>query len=94
MVVFEAGESMRFDDYCISEGIKGVLGVMQHYGMISTIDNNYKSNNTTLYLSNRKWLRAPTAGMFIPKVLNGSKIEKGAIIGIVSDTYAKKNKAN
>lgn len=91
-VVFEAGESMRFDDYSIIEGMQGVLNVMKHFGMIETIEPKYIERNNTVHLKDRKWLRAPTAGMFIPKIKNGSEIKKGQVIGIVSGPYAKRSK--
>ncbi|WP_430908535.1 succinylglutamate desuccinylase/aspartoacylase family protein [Maribacter sp. 2-571] len=91
-VVYEAGESMRFDDGAILEGIKGTLRIMQHLGMAPIMDDGYTDRNTTVSLQERKWLRAPTAGMFIPKVINGCVLKKGQVMGIVSDTYAKKSK--
>ena len=91
-IVFEAGESMRFDDYSISEGIQGIMNVLGHFGMVDKIEPRYTERNGTISLSERKWLRAPTAGMFVPEVTNGSEIKKGQIIGMVSDTYAKKTK--
>ncbi|MFS4492836.1 succinylglutamate desuccinylase/aspartoacylase family protein [Maribacter sp. 2308TA10-17] len=91
-VVFEAGESMRFDDYSIMEGMQGILNVLKHFGMTSNSEPEYVERNKTIHLSNRRWLRAPTAGMFIPKITNGSEISKGQILGIVTDTFAKRTK--
>jgi len=91
-IVFEAGESMRFDDYSILEGMQGILNVMKHFRMISKIEPSYIERFKSITLSNRKWLRASTAGMFIPKITNGSEIEKGQVLGIISDTYAKQTK--
>ncbi len=91
-IVFEAGESMRFDDNSILEGIQGIMKVMKHFEMISNIAVEYANKNETIPLIERKWLRAPTAGMFIPKTTNGSKIVKGEILGIVADTFAKRTK--
>jgi hypothetical protein len=71
-VVFEAGESMRFDDDSIIEGMQGILNVLKHFGMISKIEPKFVERNKTILLENRRWLRAPTAGMFIPKITNGS----------------------
>ena len=91
-VVFEAGESMRFDDYSINEGMQGILNVFKHFGMITNIEPKYVEPNKTIHLENRKWLRAPTAGMFIPEITNGSEISKGQILGIITDTFAMKTK--
>ncbi|QCX01785.1 succinylglutamate desuccinylase/aspartoacylase family protein [Aggregatimonas sangjinii] len=91
-VVFEAGESMRFDDYSILEGMQGILNVLKHFRMISKIEPAYVERNKTVYLTGRKWLRAPTAGMFIPKITNGSEFKEGQEMGIVTDTFAKHEK--
>jgi predicted deacylase len=91
-VVFEAGESMRFDDFSIMKGMQGVLNVLKHFEMISKIESKYTESNKTIYLKNRRWLRAPTAGMFIPKITNGSEIIKGQVLGIITDTFAKRTK--
>ncbi|MBD0780076.1 succinylglutamate desuccinylase/aspartoacylase family protein [Maribacter sp. ANRC-HE7] len=91
-IVFEAGESMRFDDYSILQGIQGILNVLKHFKMISKIDPMYVERTGTVMLSDRKWLRAPTAGMFIPKITNGREVRKGQEMGVVTDTYAQRNK--
>ncbi|WP_273568803.1 succinylglutamate desuccinylase/aspartoacylase family protein [Maribacter halichondriae] len=91
-IVFEGGESMRFDDYSILEGMQGILNVMKHFKMISEIEPQYIERFKTIPLTDRKWIRASTAGMFIPHITNGSEIKKGQILGIISDTYAKQTK--
>ncbi len=91
-IVFEAGESMRFDDYAIMEGMQGILNVLKHFKMIGKIEPYYQERIKTIPIKNRKWLRAPTAGMFIPEVTNGSEIKKGQEMGMITDTYAKRIK--
>ncbi|MFK7813266.1 MAG: succinylglutamate desuccinylase/aspartoacylase family protein [Maribacter sp.] len=91
-VVFEAGESMRFDDYSIMEGMQGILNILKHFGMTSDVGIKYVERNKTIQLNSRRWLRAPTAGMFIPKITNGSEILKGQLLGIITDTFAKRTK--
>lgn len=91
-IVFEAGESMRFDDYSISEGIGGILRVFQHLEMTALIEPTKVNRKESVYLEHRRWLRAPTAGIFAPRVLNGSSVKKGDVVGRVSDTYAIKIK--
>jgi predicted deacylase len=91
-VVFEAGESMRFDEFSIKQGITGILNVFRHLDMMDISDEDHAKLNQSVYLNIRKWLRAPTAGIFVSKINNGSKVEKGDLLGLVSDTYAKKTK--
>ncbi len=91
-IVFEAGESMRFDDYAIMEGMQGILNVLKHFGMISKIEPTYVERHDSFLLSDRRWLRAPTAGMFIPEIVNGSQVEKGQELGLITDTYARRKR--
>ncbi len=91
-VVFEAGESMRFDEYSILEGMQGILNVMKHLKMIDSISTMYTEKSESVSLNETKWLRAPTAGMFVPQITNGMQVEKGKILGVVINTYEKKGK--
>lgn len=91
-IVFEAGESMRFDDFSIAAGIEGILRILRYFDMLKKSNEDRGGLKKTIYLDKRRWLRAPTAGMFIPKVLNGTQMQKGAILGLVSDIYGKKTK--
>ncbi len=91
-IVYEAGESMRFDDYAILEGMQGILNILKHFEMITKIEPLYSKRKGSVYLEERKWLRAPTAGMFIPEITNGSEIKKGQELGLITDTYAKHRK--
>lgn len=89
MIVYEAGESMRFDENSITLGCIGIRNVLTHFNMIEL------SSTKKIYtkqLSSTRWLRAPRAGMFIPKIENGSAIKKGTLLGVVADTVAKKSK--
>ncbi|GGG39438.1 succinylglutamate desuccinylase [Croceivirga lutea] len=89
MIVYEAGESMRFDENSIMLGCIGIRNVLTHFNMIEL------SSTKKIYtkqLSSTRWLRAPRAGMFIPKIENGSAIKKGTLLGVVADTVAKKSK--
>lgn len=88
IIVYEGGESMRFDEYAIKEGIQGILNIMKHQHMIDNIDPMLIEREASTLLSKHKWLRAPTAGMFVPQVLNGSSIQKDDILGYVTDTFA------
>jgi predicted deacylase len=88
IAVYEAGESMRFDEEAIEIGIKGVKNVLMGLEMISGQNIPMKS----IALDNRRWIRAPRAGMFVPEIKNGSHMKKGQLLGTVTDTYAKKHK--
>lgn len=90
ILVYEAGESMRFDEKSIKIATKGIKNVLESCKMLSK--QGKKDENSSIQLQSTKWIRASRAGMFIPKVDNGSKIIKGQVLGIVADTFAKKSK--
>ena len=88
IAVYEAGESMRFDENAIEVGIRGVKNVLKGMEML----NGKGGKSKSISLEYRKWLRAPMAGMFIPEINNGERVKNGQTLGMVTDTYAKKNK--
>ncbi|MFS4417961.1 succinylglutamate desuccinylase/aspartoacylase family protein [Maribacter sp. 2307ULW6-5] len=90
-VVYEAGESMRFNTFAIAQGVSGIKNVM-HYLNMTTGAAGSQGKPDTMYLLKRKWLRAPTAGMFMPVIENGQAVKKGEVLGQVSDTYALRTK--
>lgn len=91
-IVYEAGESKRFDEQAIREGVQGILQLMRHLDMIRAVPALYAERYPSVHVEERRWLRAPMSGMFIPEVINGSHVGKGTILGMVTDTYAKRQK--
>ncbi|WP_431126797.1 succinylglutamate desuccinylase/aspartoacylase family protein [Flagellimonas flava] len=89
-IVYEAGESMRFDEGSIEQGILGIKNVLNSLGMLSKKGTSWERQS--IELTKTRWLRASRAGMFIPQKSNGSAVVKGEVIGMITDTDAKKNK--
>jgi hypothetical protein len=89
-MVYEAGESMRFDEKAIHKAMQGIQNVVKFLGMTSK-GTKFKEE-PSIHLESTRWIRAPRAGMFIPQIANGQSVEKGQVLGLVTDTYAKKNK--
>ena len=85
VVVYEAGESLRFDEFAISQGIAGSLRVMEHLGM--TKKNKAVPERDAVLLSTSRWVRANRAGLFHVAVENGAQVSKGQILGTLSDAF-------
>lgn len=85
ILVFEGGESLRFDPVSIHEGINGCLRLMQALDMIKTII----PSNTTVQLDGAIWVRARASGLFHTARSNGTYVEKGEQIGIICDPYGE-----
>ena len=80
---------MRFDEYAITEGMKGISNVLKHFQMITEIEPKSVKTSKSIHLKSRRWLRAPTAGMFIPEVINGGKIKKRRGKGKINGYYKR-----
>jgi len=91
MLVFEGGESMRFDEFAINEGIKGTLRVLVYHGLIDTHSIATNTENKTITLTNRKWIRARKGGIFTSNIHNGEAIEKDQVLGYITDAYGNRS---
>jgi predicted deacylase len=87
ILVFEGGESSRFDYLSINEGMNGCLRLMKHLKMVD-ID---IPNNPTVFLSKSTWVRAKSSGLFHTSKTNGAHIRKGELIGKICDPYGEHN---
>ncbi len=85
ILVFEGGESSRFDYLSINEGMNGCLRLMKHLKMVD-ID---LPNNPTVLLHKTSWVRAKSSGLFHTSKMNGSHINKGELIGMIVDPYGE-----
>jgi uncharacterized protein len=85
ILVFEGGESSRFDAASISEGVDGCLRLMKHLKMIK-ID---LPKNKNILFKKSVWVRARTSGLFHTSKINGSRISKNEPIGIICDPYGE-----
>jgi predicted deacylase len=80
ILVYEGGESLRFDEFAIAEAIKGVERVMAYLGMIRKV---YKPKPTRLFRSSQ-WVRAELSGLLRLHKYSGERVQKGEVLGVVS----------
>jgi len=85
ILVFEGGESSRFDYLSINEGMNGCIRLMKHLKMLKTD----LPNNPTVLLHKSTWVRAKSSGLFHTSKTNGAHIRKGEIIGNICDPYGE-----
>lgn len=86
IIVYEAGESLRFDQQGIEEGIAGTLRLMKHLKMIDWAPDP-KEENKIIWSSS--WIRAKHAGLFQPSVQCGQLIHKGEWVGTITDPFGE-----
>jgi len=83
MLIYEAGEALRFDDLSIRAGISGILKVMRFLGMLPEV----KPRNviTPVIADSTSWVRAPVSGIVSQRAQLGARVVEGQRIAIVGD---------
>jgi hypothetical protein len=89
IIVYEAGEALRFNELAIRAGVKGVLSVMRSIGML-TKSKRVKKREPFVARSS-VWVRAPQSGIFRMLVPMGASVSKGDLLGMVAAPYGKEN---
>jgi len=84
VLVYEAGEALRFDEVAVRVGVKGILRVMHHLGMIRS-SRARPSNLASVHSSSTYWIRAPQGGIVRSTKSLGGRVDVGDIIGYVAD---------
>lgn len=83
MLLYEAGEALRFNETAVRIGVKGALGVMRHIGMLPKTRAS-ASKVTPVQPVSSHWVRAPISGLMRAAHGLGDVVEKGAIIAGIS----------
>ncbi len=84
VLLYEAGEGLRFDEYAARAGLSGILRVMHKLGMIGA--RGVPQVKTPPLLSERSsWLRAPLGGLLRTYRTIGDYVTEGEVLGVVAD---------
>lgn len=88
MLLYEAGEALRFDERCIRIGLRGVLGVMRALGMLRGRAGR-PVHSPPVVARASTWVRAPTSGILRSLRGLGEAVEPGDVLGYVSDPFGE-----
>lgn len=86
VIVYEAGEALRLDELSVRVGVRGIVHVMHHIGMLGLRHAN-RSKHKSVFAAASKWLRAPDGGIFRALKGLGDSIAPGDIIGGITNPY-------
>ncbi|MCX8078222.1 MAG: succinylglutamate desuccinylase/aspartoacylase family protein [Geminocystis sp.] len=92
ILLYEGGEALRFDDYAIDVGIRGIFRVMRVLGMYEH-PCCYEELPPPIRIQQSKWLRAPHSGMFQFRSHLGAVVEKKQVIGTITDAFGNRTVA-
>jgi len=88
MLLYEAGEALRFDEVAIRAGVKGILAVMRAIGMLPARRSS-KTLPEPLIARSSRWVRAPVSGILRIRGSLGNKVEKQTVLGTIEDPFGK-----
>lgn len=88
VLLFEAGEGLRFDEMSVRAGLAGILRVMSHIGMISG-KGVAKTKSPSQYCISSKWLRAPVGGLLRTFRGDGDVVGEGDLLAAVADPFGE-----
>ncbi len=86
VMVFEAGEGLRFDEYAIRVGVRGVLRAMSHLEMIGK--GRYLGTAKPAPVARKSgWTRAVEGGILRTKRKIGDYVAEDEVLGLISDPF-------
>lgn len=83
IIVFEGGESLRFNEKAIKSAVRGVKRVLHHFKMIDKAP----AAKKVVHFGSSSWLRADASGLFVPIKESGQKVSEGEVIGRINNPY-------
>ena len=87
VLVYEAGEALRFDELSIRAGVRGVLSVMRHIGMIRDGARRARPVSEPVVARSTTWARAHQSGILRFLKPLGARVQKGERLANVADPF-------
>jgi predicted deacylase len=88
MLLYEAGEALRFDAFAIRPGVQGIINVMRGLGMLRPSRGRSTPREPNVARSSA-WVRAPESGVLRSAVSLGARVSPGQVLGHVADPFGE-----
>ncbi len=86
ILLYEAGEAHRFDEFAIDAGVAGVLRVLAHLGMRTAPA---EATPATRLVDASSWVRARRSGLFRLTTALGARVAAGDELGAIADAHGQ-----
>lgn len=88
ILLYEAGEALRFDELSIRGGVEGIIRVMRSLGMLPV--SRKAAPPEPMMARSSAWVRAPQSGIFRAFVKEGTRVTRDqTLLGVVSDPFGE-----
>jgi len=84
ILVYEAGESLRFDNFSIKTGVNGILNVMYELKMLKP-PKTFQKHTTSSIARSSYWVRAQNSGIINAKKKLGALVKKDEVIATIAN---------
>jgi predicted deacylase len=84
VILYEAGEALRFEEVYIRAGVKGIVNVMRAVGMLPK-SRSRKPPPSPIISDQTSWVRAPESGILRTFAPLGERVVKDQKIAVVAD---------
>ncbi|MEO0390014.1 MAG: succinylglutamate desuccinylase/aspartoacylase family protein [Pseudomonadota bacterium] len=88
VLLYEAGEGLRFDEFAVRAGVAGILRVLRDAGMVPA-KGITKPKAKPLVCARSAWLRAPAGGLLRTFRAEGDIVEAGDVLAAISDPFGE-----
>lgn len=86
VLVYEAGEALRFDERAIRVGIRGIVNIMRKLGMLPKTT--HKHVKFESFVADRcHWVTAPCSGIAQDTIKLGAQVKAGNNLAIITDPF-------
>lgn len=84
VLLYEAGEALRFDEFAIRAGLRGIVNVMRHLGMLPPAKAPSRQLVPQIAQESR-WVRANASGILLSTKAIGDAVSKGEVMAHITD---------
>ena len=88
MLLYEAGEALRFNEVAIRAGLQGIVNVMRIMGMLPAVKSRRRAYTEPFVARSSTWVRASRSGLFRKTASLGSRVKKGDVIGLIDSPFS------
>jgi hypothetical protein len=91
VMIYEAGEALRFDEVSIRAGIRGIRRVMRKLGMLPP--GRHGRVPQAVVARSTSWVRAPASGIVSGAAALGSRVKENDRLALISDPLGDREDA-
>lgn len=89
MLLYEGGESLRFNEHAIQFGLKGIIAVMRELGMLPKRKKQRKRLREPIVVESTTWVRASNSGIVQYPHKLGATVSKDEILASIFDPFGE-----